>query len=144
MKKNFLIMVIAALLFSIGMVSYAAWMKNPLPQSTISQVRKTATDMEDVTAKYIVNPSFENDDINTLQAVNNSADGLRGYQLNNPTGWSVSGTSVTQLLVATDCYTDNNFGKVTTIPNGSYAYYLRQGWSGGTTTLKQTINNLPK
>lgn len=144
MKKNIVLMAIATLLFSIGMVSYAALMRNPSSQSTISQVRKAATDMEDITEKYIVNSSFENDDIKTLQSVVQSADGLRGYQLNTPTGWNVSGTSVTQLLVATDCFTDNNFGKVTTIPDGSYAYYLRQGWSDGTTTLKQTIKNLPK
>ena len=144
MKKNIVLMAIATLLFSIGMVSYAALMRNPSSQSTISQVRKAATDMEDITEKYIVNPSFENDDIKTLQSVVQSADGLRGYQLNTPTGWNVSGTSVTQLLVATDCFTDNNFGKVTSIPDGSYAYYLRQGWSDGTTTLKQTIKNLPK
>ncbi len=144
MKKNIVLMAIATLLFSIGMVSYAALMRNPSSQSTISQVRKAATDMEDITEKYIVNPSFENDDIKTLQSVVQSADGLRGYQLNAPTGWNVSGTSVTQLLVGVDCFTDNNFGKVTTIPDGSYAYYLRQGWSDGTTTLKQTIKNLPK
>ncbi|MBQ6210491.1 MAG: hypothetical protein IJK42_12095, partial [Prevotella sp.] len=62
MKKNIVLMAIATLPFFIGIVSYAAWMDNPLPESTISQVRKAATDMEDVTAKYILNPSFENDD----------------------------------------------------------------------------------
>ena len=53
MKKNIVLMAIATLLFSIGMVSYAALMRNPSSQSTISQVRKAATDMEDITEKYI-------------------------------------------------------------------------------------------
>ena len=66
---------------------------------------------EDVTSQYVKNPSFEQDDISKLTAVNNSADGLRGYTLTNPTGWTVSGTEVTELLVSKDCYTDNNFGK---------------------------------
>ena len=95
---------------------------------------------EDVTSKYMTNPSFEADKASTLSEVNNSADGLRGYTLNTPTGWSISGTDVTKLLVTTDCYTDNNFGKVTTIPDGSQAYYFRMGWSTGTTTMKQSVN----
>ena len=94
---------------------------------------------EDVTSQYVKNPSFEQDDISKLTAVNNSADGLRGYTLTNPTGWTVSGTEVTELLVSKDCYTDNNFGKVTTIPDGNHAYYLRMGWSTGTTTMKQSV-----
>ena len=95
---------------------------------------------EDVTLQYLTNSSFEADSPSELTAVNNSADGLRGYTLNQPTGWTVSGTSVTQLLVGTDCYTDNNFGKVTTVADGSYAYYLRQGWSTGNTTVKQNVS----
>ena len=99
----------------------------------------TITISLDVAISGLINPSFEMDNYSTLPAVNNSADGLRGYTLTNPTGWTVSGTSVTELLVREDCYTDNNFGKVTTIPDGTQAYYMRQGWSDGTTTIKQTI-----
>ena len=32
----------------------------------------------DVTAEYVKNASFELDDLKTMEAVNNSADGLRG------------------------------------------------------------------
>ena len=85
------------------------------------------------------NLSFESDDINDLTAVNNSADGLRGYSITNPAEWTVSGTSVTSLIVTTDCYTDNGFGKVTTIPDGTQAYYLRQGWATGSTSITQTV-----
>lgn len=98
---------------------------------------------EDITAQYITNPSFENDDPATLTAVNNSADGLRGYHLPQPAGWTVEGTDVTKLLVTADCYTDNNFGLVTTISDGAQAYYLRMGWSTGQTTVKQTLSALP-
>ena len=87
----------------------------------------------DITALYITNASFEADDIASLSAVNNSADGLRGYTLNTPTGWTVSGADVTKLLVTSNCFTDNNFGLVTSISEGSKAYYLRMGWSTGTT-----------
>ena len=102
------------------------------------------TAQTDVTTDYVKNASFEADDISTLSAVNNSADGLRGYTLASPASWTVSGTGVTQLLVTADCYTDNNFGKVTTLADGTQAYYLRMGWSTGSTTLQQTLGELPK
>lgn len=93
----------------------------------------------DVTGQYIKNPSFESDKITSLQAVNNSSDGLRGYTQPNPTGWTVSGSDVVKLIVTKDCYTDNNFGKVTTIPDGANAYYLRMGWSEGNSSVLQSI-----
>lgn len=98
---------------------------------------------EDVTAQYVVNPSFESDALSGLTPVNNSSDGLRGYTLAQPGGWSVTGTDVTKLLVTKDCYTDNNFGLVTTVPEGEKAYYLRMGWSTGSTSVKQTLKSLP-
>lgn len=98
----------------------------------------------DVTADYVKNASFELDDISSLEAVNNSADGLRGYKTAAPKEWVVDGTGVTTLMVTADCFTDNNFGKVTTIADGTQAFYMRQGWSAGTTTLKQNIASLPK
>ncbi len=88
-----------------------------------------------LTKSVFENPSFEEDNVSTLPSVNNPADGLRGYTCAQPTAWTVSGTSVTQLLVTADCFTDNNFGKVGSIPDGTQAYYLRQGWSNGSTTL---------
>jgi len=99
----------------------------------------------DVTAEYLSNPSFEADNISTLSAVNNSADGLRGYSVTAPLGWTVNnGANAVSLIVTADCYTDNNFGKVTTLADGTQAYYLRMGWSTGTTTVRQTIAALPK
>lgn len=98
---------------------------------------------EEITSLYITNASFENDDTDRLEAINNTADGLRGYALTQPEGWSVDGTEVTRLIVTPTCYTDNNFGLVTSVSNGQQAYYLRMGWNTGTTSMKQTLKNLP-
>ena len=99
----------------------------------------------DVTASYVKNASFESDDIASLQSKTENADGLRGYVVAAPKEWTVSnGANAVSLIVTADCYTDNNFGKVTTLADGSQAYYLRMGWSTGTTTLRQTITSLPK
>lgn len=99
----------------------------------------------DVTAQYVVNASFESDNLSALSPVNNTADGLRGYSVTSPSGWTVSnGVSAVSLIVTKDCYTDNNFGKVTTLADGQQAYYLRMGWSSGTTTLRQTLKSLSK
>ena len=103
-----------------------------------------STSMEDVTATYVTNPSFEIDNVASLPEVTNSADGRRGWTLTAPSGWTVNGTAVTQLLVKADCYADNNFGLITTIADGASAYYLRMGWSTGATTLEQTLKNLPE
>lgn len=102
-----------------------------------------AIEYEDITHLYITNNSFESDDINSLQSVSEKADGLRGYILNQPTGWRVEGTEVKKYLITKDCYTDNNFGVVTTVNDGDKAYYVRMGWESGTTTISQTIRNLP-
>lgn len=99
--------------------------------------------MEDVTSQYLANASFENDDPNGLTPVNNSADGLRGWTLASPEGWTVGGANVTKLLVSKDCYTDNNFGLVTTVSDGEHAYYLRMGWEEGTSSVSQTLKALP-
>ncbi len=102
-------------------------------------------DKTDVTATYIVNPSFEADNTGSLQAVNNSADGLRGYSIGSPTGWTVTNSvGAVSLIVTKDCYTDNNFGKVTTLADGQQAYYLRVGWTTGTTAVSQTLKALSK
>lgn len=104
----------------------------------------TCLAQEDVTQAYLHNASFEDDEVSALTAVQNNADGLRGYALNQPTGWTVGGTEDVRLLVTADCYTDNNFGKVTTLADGHQAFYLRMGWSAGTTTLQQQLASLPK
>ena len=104
-----------------------------------------ASDKEDVTVSYVANASFEADNISLLEAVNNSADGLRGYKVSAPQGWTVvNSANAVSLLVTADSYTDNNFGLVTTLADGQQAYYLRMGWSTGATTVRQIIASLPK
>ncbi|MBO5679737.1 MAG: hypothetical protein J6S11_07255 [Bacteroidaceae bacterium] len=106
-------------------------------------VEAVAADEKDITQTYVQNASFEVDAVAGLAEVTNAADGRRGWTLANPTGWTVSGTAVTQLLVKADCYADNNFGQVTTVTDGEAAYYLRQGWATGSTKVAQTLKNLP-
>ena len=53
-----------------------------------------AQEYEEITNQYITNHSFESDQINTLQCIKENADGLRGYALNQPTGWTVEGADV--------------------------------------------------
>jgi hypothetical protein len=99
----------------------------------------------DVTSQYVTNASFETDLVSSLSPVNNSADGLRGYSVTAPKGWTVTNTAgAVSLIVTSDCYTDNNFGKVNTLADGSQAYYLRMGWSTGSTAVSQTLKGLPK
>lgn len=105
----------------------------------------TADAVKDITTQYFTNPSFEADNIASLEAVNNNADGLRGYKVTAPKGWTVvNSAGAVSLVVTKDCYTDNNFGKVTTLADEQQAYYLRMGWSTGSTTVKQTAAQLPK
>ena len=97
----------------------------------------------DVTAQYVTNPSFESDDITALTAKTETADGLRGYPAAAPAGWTVSnGVGATSLIVTADCYTDNNFGLVTTLSDGTQAYYQRVGWTSGASSMKQTLSGL--
>lgn len=112
-------------------------------EATKEKMVSDDTSYVDETSIYLTNPSFENDDIKKLDAVTNSNDGLRGYTINPPSGWSLTNSPGVNLIVTKDCFTDNDFGKVTTIPDGSQAYYLRMGWSTGSTTLSQTTKPLP-
>lgn len=98
----------------------------------------------DITSGNVINPSFENDDITKLTPKTESADGLRGYIQTQPVGWTYSGSALDkQLIITTECYTDNNFGKVTTLTDGTQGYYLRMGWSSGSSSLTQDVT-LPK
>ncbi len=102
-----------------------------------------AAGVVDITNK-LTNPSFETDDISTLTKKTESADGLRGYIQPQPVGWTYSGSTIDkQLIITTDCFTDNNFGKVTTLTNGTQGYYLRMGWSTGSSTLNQSVTLTP-
>ncbi len=102
-----------------------------------------AADKTDVTAQYIMNASFEDDNTASLSQKTETADGLRGYIVSAPKGWTVTGYKDVSLIVTSDCYTDNNFGKVSSLADGRQAYYLRMGWSTGATAIRQTVSQLP-
>ena len=93
----------------------------------------------DITSEFLANPSFEADAEACVTAspdiVNNSADGLRGWNI-APQGWHTTNPGVA-LLINDGCFTDNNFGK-TDIPDGSFAYYQRFGWGSATSEMSQT------
>lgn len=121
----------------------AIGMNVPVSPSHSGLTPKTDGDT-DITATYIVNPSFETDNVSSLKKITNSADGLRGWELTSPSGWTVEDPDGhTSLLVDKDCYADNNFGLVTNLADGNYAYYLRMGWSTGDSKVSQTLKNLP-
>ena len=124
MKKQLLCLVAAALALFSGTV-------------------RAAEITEDITSDYLTNASFEDDDVSALDSVINSSDGMRGWTLTAPTGWTVSASSLTLLLVDSGCYTDNNFGLVTSVTDGNYAYYMRFGWGSATGSLTQTTAELP-
>lgn len=149
MKKN---VILASALVTAGLAVAFAGTSHLMPREATAQEQAQApsqgasqaeNDQKEVTEQYVTNPSFENDELLSANAVNNASDGLRGYKVTAPASWTVSGTSVKSLLVNKDCYTDNNFGKMTTIADGDKAYYLRQGWATGSTTLQQMVKSLP-
>ena len=65
-----------------------------------------ADDKTDVTAKYVVNASFEGDDITKLESISEGSEGLRGYKIAAPKGWTVSGTHEKSFIVTADCSAD--------------------------------------
>ena len=103
----------------------------------------TATAQTDVTSMYLTNPSFEDDATACTDAVKKSenSDGLRGWDVSAVSGWTTTRPDK-QLLITADCFTDNNFGK-TTIADGTYALFQRNGWSNNATSISQTTSILP-
>lgn len=96
----------------------------------------------DVTNTYLVNPSFEGENVASLPVVGTKGEGdsYRGWTLAQPTGWTVT-NSLTGQLKEAEAYTDNGFGTVGAMADGTYCYYQRQGWSDGTTKIAQTITS---
>ena len=99
----------------------------------------TAHAQTDVTADYLVNPSFEADSAlcttDSEDAVSEGDEGLRGWDI-TPTGWEATNPSKAYIISA-DCQTDNSFG-ATEPADGNYAYYQRYGWGSATSELTQT------
>ena len=146
------LIITAVLAAGLGVASYASSIYilrggQPIGVAEVSSMHQWQTEQtegsEETVSVNISNPSFEQDDIASLSAVTNSADGLRGYTVTSPQGWTLAGKAPVSLIVTADCFTDNNFGKVTSVADGSQAYYMRVGWETGTTTLSQKLLQLP-
>ncbi len=90
------------------------------------------------------NPSFEEDDINTL-----TVDGTRAsttsstgaYTLTEaPTGWTLTNTpNVCDIMTADAAATDNDFGAPGAPSNGEKMLYLRDSYANGTTDINTTL-----
>ncbi|MDE6853840.1 MAG: hypothetical protein K2J38_02170, partial [Muribaculaceae bacterium] len=125
-----------ALTACIAVAGAGSMILNALPHKALSDA---------ATVSILANPSFETaSDIG--DAVSEGSEGLRGYAVNDISGWKLEDSNISdlkRLYVTTGCATDNGFGTVTTIADGDYALYLRRGWNTGTPTLSQTIAGLP-
>lgn len=91
---------------------------------------------EDVTARYLENPSFELDDISKL-----SKDATRGaYEARTVVGWTLSGSyGVSDIMTAAATATDNNFGAPGQPSDGVQMYYIRHAWNATSASLLQSI-----
>lgn len=135
MKLNHIALTAGVLLLAGGATAY---------QAGVNHAVKTAPAKE-TTDVTLVNPSFEST-AGIGDAVSEGSEGLRGYAVNSIEGWTLTDTKMSdlkKLYVTKDCASDNGFGQITSIPDGTYALYLRRGWNTGTTTLTQEIDNLP-
>ena len=90
----------------------------------------------DVTAEYLRNPSFEQDDITQL-----TPDATRGaYTASSVEGWTLTGSyGVSDIMTASATATDNNFGRPGTPSDGRQMYYIRNAWQASTASLLQRI-----
>ena len=110
----------------------------------ISLFSSASAAQTDVTARYLKNASFENDDVSTL-----SPAGAGRYNVTAPKSWTVTNSVATtgnyrSMLTNADAQaTDNNYGRPGDPSDGSYAYYTRNSWGVLTTTIKQSVK-LPK
>jgi|GEM_PF-4351635 len=75
---------------------------------------------DDLTSR-LTNPSFE--------------DGVTGWTVDNP-------NSCTSETRTAGVATDNNFGAVQTVPDGTKFYYARKGWATTTSSIHQTVTGL--
>lgn len=98
----------------------------------------------DVTNTYLVNPSFEGENVASLPVVGTKGEGdsYRGWTLAQPTGWTVTEAAETYQLKDSEAYTDNGYGQVGTMANGTYCFYLRHKWGNKDVSIKQTLSGL--
>jgi len=95
----------------------------------------------DITGNYIKNPSFEQDNINSL-----AKDNTRGaFVAKSVVGWNLSGSygtsgySVSDIMTSSTKATDNNFGAPGNPSDGKQMYYIRDAWNASTASLLQSV-----
>lgn len=90
----------------------------------------------DITSRYLLNPSFEQDDISSLPR-----DNTRGaYTAATLVGWQLTGSyGVSDIMTAAATATDNNFGVPGTPSDGTQMYYIRHAWVAASANLLQSI-----
>ncbi len=94
----------------------------------------------DITSPYIINPSFEEDDVTTL-----TSDGVRGaYVATTVKGWELTGEyGVSDIMTASATATDNNFGAPGEPSHGKQMYYIRYAWKSSSAQLLQHVTLPP-
>jgi len=96
---------------------------------------------EDITAKYLKNPSFEEDDISTLEydATRNAyiAEHLIGWELEGLE--DIGSCGVSDIMNANTTATDNDFGPPGEPSDGKQMYYLRNAWTQSEILMYQVV-----
>lgn len=102
----------------------------------LSALVLTASAQTDITSQYLKNPSFEEDNVNSLPK-----DNTRGaYTAASVVGWTLSGSyGVSDIMTESATATDNNFGVPGKPSDGTQMYYLRHAWADATPSLTQKV-----
>lgn len=144
MKKNYILIAVAAAIASGAVASSSLYDNNTRPRKeSVTGSDFTFDDDEpvleitDVTSKYLSNPSFEKDNIATL-----AKDATRGaYTAKNIVGWTLTGGyGVSDIMTSAATATDNNFGAPGKPSEGSQMYYIRNAWSDASASLLQNVS----
>ena len=91
----------------------------------------------DVTSQYLQNASFEQPLASSLPVDGTRGAGNVGTGL---TGWTVTGSyGVSDIMTAAATATDDNLGTPGAAADGTQMYYIRNSWTNGTMSVKQTV-----
>ncbi len=91
----------------------------------------------DVTSQYLQNASFEQPLASSLPVDGTRGAGNVGTGL---TGWTVTGVyNVSDIMTAAATATDDNLGTPGAAADGTQMYYIRNSWTNGSASVKQTV-----
>jgi len=108
----------------------------PVTTTTNKPVSTVTNEEGDITTKYIKNPSFEQDNVNSL-----SKDSTRGaFVATSVVNWKLSGSyGVSDIMTSSATATDNNFGAPGNPSDGKQMYYIRNAWNASSASLLQSV-----